>query len=512
MVPTPMSGQAFRPSVALAAYAESLVDGRRVIVFGDATAGLAERLVDRGARLVQVCDPDGTRVSEAAARNTSREIAFAPLTSGGLDVREHAFDFGIVEDLNSAGPAHSVIKRLERALAPGGVALVAVPNPGVRARLLASPPPPEGALDYYELYDALKSEFAHVRMLGQTPFVGYAVVDFAANGQPEPSLDTAFVPGGAEEPEWFVGLASKIAIRLDEFAVVQLPFRRVLGAGRSEHTQSELENARRAERSARERMAKLEAELGEVRRELRVRATAAPRDLEDLRKQVAERDAWINELEARAAIADARADEVQAELDEARERAEQDTAHGETLARLERERERALSSAQAAEQARQRLQEELEKQRGECHHLRAQLAEAEREAQAAAAAPEDEGEIDRLEAQLAERGATVRELQRRAREAQRVGQELLVELEKRENGTATEGSAARVAELSAQLDRLAALNAEREADLEAARWTITALEGRLSGERLAGSTEELAQARAELQRQAALIAQLQGSR
>lgn len=37
---------------ALAVYAESLADGRRVVVFGEATLGLGERLVELGARTV----------------------------------------------------------------------------------------------------------------------------------------------------------------------------------------------------------------------------------------------------------------------------------------------------------------------------------------------------------------------------------------------------------------------------------------------------------------------------
>ena len=53
------------PSIVLAAYLEPLVEGRRVALLGDATLGLAEDLLDRGARLVHAYDPERTRVAEA---------------------------------------------------------------------------------------------------------------------------------------------------------------------------------------------------------------------------------------------------------------------------------------------------------------------------------------------------------------------------------------------------------------------------------------------------------------
>ena len=81
-----------------------------------------------------------------------------------------------------------------------------------------------------------------------------------------------------------------------------------------------------------------------------------------------------------------------------------------------------------------------------------------------------------------------------------------------------------------KLDRLAALNAEREADLTAARWTIDKLEARLAdfneqpserqplvdssrNDNLRHDLErQLHSAQAELQRQAALIDQLRERR
>ena len=114
-------------------------------------------------------------------------------------------------------------------------------------------------LDYYALYDAVAAQFPHVRMLGQMPFVGYALADFGTEREPEPTFDSGFVPGGAEEPEWFIALASEHPTRLDEFAVIQLPFRAALGSTKIVVLEQQLRAAVAAERRSRERLAELEA-------------------------------------------------------------------------------------------------------------------------------------------------------------------------------------------------------------------------------------------------------------
>jgi len=455
----------FRASVALAAYAEPLLDGRRVIVFGDSSSNLAEELLVRGARLVHVYDPDPTRVAEAATRNTSRNISIAPLAETGLAAREGAFDVGIVEDLPLTGPAHSVLKRLRRALGPRGVALVAAPNVEARSRLLTRGSVVDGALDYYQLYDAVAAEFQNVRMLGQTPFVGFAVVDFAAQDTPEPSLDTAFVPGGAEEPEAFIALASTYPLRLDEFSVIQLPLGSVLRSRDGSSSADELVRVREAEQRAQEHAANLEAELFQVRTELRAARGRHPdtNELATLRLELGQRDRWIAELEARSGVADARADEAETELERLRE---------------EIERERNAAGAPLAD-----LEERLAKAHAEADELRGRLTAREdelrrRDEAAAAPAPDDLSELER---QLRERGAAVRRLEQELALAERVGRELLDEL-----------------------GRLGDTSAAREADLWAARWTIQELQGSAG---TAGLEGELGRARAELQKQATLLAQ-----
>ena len=149
-------------------------------------------------------------------------------------------------------------------------------------------------------------------MLGQTPFVGYAIADFSAAGEPEPALDTSFVPGGAEEPDLFIALAAEHEVRLDEFAVIQLPTRQLAG-----------------QRGAPEARAKS------------TRPRAAAKDAREL----ARLKTWIAELEARASTADERADHADTELDELRSKLQAEQQARETL-KAQRQQQEAVRAAQ----------------------------------------------------------------------------------------------------------------------------------------------------------------------
>src|SRR6188768_1110905 len=329
------------PSIALAAYAEPLATNRRVLVFGNALGSLPLQLLERGARSVHVCDPDALRVAEASARNRSTQISFSSLADSDLSLRDGAFELALVDDLGAYNPV-PLLRTAKRALGSRGVLVAACPNPEAAAPLL-SPRPASGAstsLDYYALYDAVAAEFEHVRMLGQTPFVGYAIADFSASGEPEPALDTSFVPGGAEEPDFFIALASNQEVRLDEFAVIQLPTRRLLGSINTP------------------RVAPAVPVVSENV------ALNKARDAE-----LARLNQWIKELESRASTADERADHSETELDA--ERAKLEAAQ----ARFEAERVK-------VEAERAKVEAKVEAERARVEAERAKV-EAEREASAA---------------------------------------------------------------------------------------------------------------------------------
>lgn len=356
---------AVEPAIVLAAYAEPIASGRRVLFIGPALSALPERLLERGARLVHVCDPEPARLAEASAKNRSSNLSFSALSDGHFALRDGAFDLCIVEDAGISEPV-ALLRKVRRALTPRGVAILASLNAEAGATLLPHRPSGAIALDYYALYDAAKAEFEHVRMLGQAPFVGYVVAEFAPEGTPEPSLDTAFLPGGAEEPELFIAVASQQPVALDPFAVVQLPYRSVLAGGARDD--EALQRARDAERSARAKLAELEVALATER------------------QAIASRDAKLREAETRVLARDAELAALRQEL----------------------ERKSQLTQEQATE-----IQE-----------LNGKLQQSPPPEEAGATA----ADLAALEAALRERGEHVRQLERALRESERVGKELLRQL------------------------------------------------------------------------------------
>ena len=523
----------------MAAYAEPLVDGCRVIVFGDASSKLAEHLVERGARLVHVYDANQGRVAQATTLNTSARISIAPLGERGLAVRDGSFDLAVIESLAMYDDPRLVLRQARRALSSRGVALVASPNPSAQSRLLPLGEGGDGGIDYYELYDLLQSELDEVQMLGQAPFTGYTVAHFGPESEPEPVLDTAFVPGGAEEPEQYLALAGDlITADLPLFAVIQIPCEGVLES--NQPTADRAEHSNRADREARDRIAALEAELERVREELFQEKTRTQADDEarELRRELERRDEWLSQLEARAATADARADDALEEMDALKSKLRQSESGDKSALHAAQVELRSLRT-QLAETTREasataRVQAELREARAELakQEERANTAAAARDEAAALKSQLEAGarRIDELEAELAEQGARlskllgvedantteeithlegllrerggeIRRLEVELRKGERVGRELLLELE-RVQSEANESGAGIPDELRQKLDALADRNAQQEADLTTARWRIEALEGALSNNTGESSTSAV------IQRQATLLAQV----
>lgn len=426
-LPRPMAEQRIAPGAVLASYTEAWLRGRRVVVFGNATSEFCHILLERGARLVHVYDQDLTRVAEAASRGTSRNVSFAPLGQAGVAVRDGAFDIGFIENLGEYTDTAEVLSRLRRALSPRGIAVVAAANREVSDRLsqwgIAEA---KTEIGYYDLYDAIASGFEHVRMLGQAPFVGYAVAEFAPGTEPDVSFDASFLPSGAEEPEWFLAVASHHEVELDPFCVFQLPLTQLLGTPDDTGLALHLQEAEQRREAAEARVKQLEQELQRERSQARGEDPAVT----ELRKELERAKLWSEQLEARAEAADARADQVQAEL----------------------ERERAAAKKSAAVAA----------------------TPSPKDAADVATSSELAQEFEQLERTLRERGEHVLQLERALRDAQRLGTELLAELE---DARETPSAPSRIDGESLEL--LLKRNARLDADLTAARWTIQELEGRL---------------------------------
>jgi hypothetical protein len=438
----------------LAAFAESLVEGRRVVVFGSALSPTARLLLERGARLVHVCDPAPLRVAEAQKRATAPGLTLSTLNDDEIAAREGAVDFVLVEHLG-AFDARSVVEKAKKLLAVRGVALFCTPNREARRPLLPTPEPAAAPLDYYALYDLVKAEFEHVRMLGQAPFVGYAVVDFAPEGDPEPVVDSDFVPRGSEEPELFVAVAARHRPNVPGHALVQLPLESVL------------------------------AQAAPAERPVRPERSAPPPELV---RKLEQQEAWIRELEGRAATADERADVAEDELEELRERlareegsiskqaaekaaAEAASEQAELAAELERERDEKDAARRERDAFATRIRDleaELEERNSALLATGSELAAKTLELAALGsdAAGDRDRELAELEERLAERGQEIRRLERELAEAERIGKELVAEV--RLGATAFASGVS-----GGELDALALRLATAEADREALSWVVS---------------------------------------
>ncbi len=218
-------GQA-HPASALVAFAEPLVRGRRVVVLGSVLTEVGPALLERGARLVHVYDPDAGRVAEHAASREEVRGLVVTVLADDLGVRDGAFDVVFVPDVTALGSIGEVLLRVRRLLSGSGVAILASPNSDAERFLL---PPSTGvasAEGYYELFDAVSLQFPEVRMLGQAPFVGYSIVDFS-EADPEVAVDTSSLEE-PEAPEWYVALASERPIDLESsYSIIEVPLEEV---------------------------------------------------------------------------------------------------------------------------------------------------------------------------------------------------------------------------------------------------------------------------------------------
>lgn len=559
-----MTAARVSPSVALAAYAEAWISGAKVVVFGDALSPLAERLVERGARHVQVYDVDPVRAREASAASTSKHISHAPFELAGSSLRDGSFEVGIVEDLASAGPdPKALLATLARSLSRRGLALIGSRNPDVPARLIRRAVEAQQPLGYYDFYDTVSQHFDEVRMLGQTPFVGYAIADFSAADASDVRLDTALLPSGAEEPEWFLALCSALPVSPDAFSVIQLPIAELdLGADvqRAELEPASLERidtaearireleaalaelaaegAREAEKYAAERARDAEKHAAERARDAEKHAAERAREAEKLagdrrdgdrkelekglaqkvqalQAELEKREEWLAGLESRAATADERADQAQAQLGQASK--EQRKAK-EQIARLEQQLEdERRSKRQLEEQARaieqdlakrdRRLESEAQRTAelssetkslaARVAELTAALAKSERTAKQRAEEGDEEvrAEMLQLEALLKDRAAEVGRLTEALHETERFGRQLIIKLRELE----ADREALRGDSLpSPDLQGLTRRNAELAADLEAARWTISSLEANVGTQPTASASAGVNQRRDEM--------------
>jgi hypothetical protein len=418
-----MSGTApASPQQALAVYAEPLVAGRRVVVFGEPETGVAERLTELGARTV---------VSVAPGEDLS-------------DLRPAAFDLALVPDLGVFDDAVLVLAAVRRVVGENGAALVAAAA---------------GAIDYYELFDLVAREFVDVRMIAQVPFHGVTLAELGTEDEsPAVSVDTQLV-GEAREPDVFVALASQRGASLDPYAIVGLP---APEAAAVVDTQA-LEAAGALLAQEQLRSAAFEAEMDTLRLQATQaveRAVQLERELAGRARQLAELSSEVEERRAAADAGRIAASQVE-ELARRADRAEQALSRVEPeLARVAEGHAAELAQLEAAlrdrAQAIRLLEEEVVRRDRMVHELVGALEERPAEPAADLAGVPSEGPpVD--DSALRERlDAMALDLARREGEAQAAGWKI-AELERRLASRAPGTNEQEQQKLAAALDELDAL-------------------------------------------------------
>lgn len=391
----PAEPQRLHPSIALAPYIEALVIGRRLAVLGDVSLGLADALLSRGARLVHAYDPDPARVAEAIARKApafgspaagrpaARGVVHA-LLGDDLGVRDGAFDVVLIPDLCLFSDRGDAIRRARKLVAPAGAVVVAAPNPEAKRRLIEAAPSGAPALSYYEIFDLLSLQFPFVRMVGQAPFIGYAIVDFSPDREPDVTFDASLM-SATEEPESFVAIAGDRPVAIDPYVVIEVPSAAVLERAEAPAQPAEARPAEPRKPAEHEtRLARLEVEVEDLR---------AQRNELERHIETARANAEKAEARARAAAeeAEARARAAAAEAEARAREAAEEAAEREREAEKQAERWRDLEARAGDEHVRAErlthkvrdLEEELVRQRDRSQKITKQLDDEKRARQRA---------------------------------------------------------------------------------------------------------------------------------
>ncbi|MGD0674244.1 MAG: hypothetical protein ABSC94_02420 [Polyangiaceae bacterium] len=441
-----------RPQHALAAYAESFAAGARIALFGDSSAGLAERFLALGARAVHVWDPDAAR---ARVEGTNSSIVVQSYAAYESPAR--VIDVAVVAELGLFADGPALLARVRSLVGDDGIALVSAANVECDHDAAIR------AYDYYELFDLVAAEFAGVRMVAQLPFHGMTFVALGGEELSSVSVDTQLA--GDRAPLYFVALASAQETDLlsEPYAIIELPADEV--EGRSEPSASAL---RRELDDAVRRGADLAVEL----RNQGDRCVALESQLAARLREVAELSSEVEEARAIAEagrMAAAEVEDITRRADRSREQARS----------LEREIGVAAESS-AAELL--RFEEALRERAQTVRLLEAELTRRERIIR------ELVGTIDDADAA---RGATARAPGPAGLEPSGPG-EVNARADRDgggergeagEAGDSSEGPAGLLEDnrlLRGRLDALALELARRESEAQATAWTLAELERRVA--------------------------------
>jgi len=325
----------------LYAYAAPLWHGLRVLEIGCGDGTSADYLAVHGAERVLSIDADAARVDRARAALARPRVEYRAVS----DFRQmlalgQRFDVILVPEGQAVVGSPDLIIAMRTLLSEGGRLIMAVPAAERKGRLSRD------GVGYYDLADALAAQFPVIRMLGQTPFLGFGLVEFDGNADAL-RVDVSLLHGGAEQPSHYIAIAGTGVDASLGYSLVQVPFAPVeallagaagqvtaepsaVGAGaspaltRGPGAGSGLSDSR-AESA--------ERRMDETERRARARVEEADLRLNELRRKL--EDALL-QAETASRISRAQAEEIEELRGRIRRGAEDRAAADEELAKLRR--------------------------------------------------------------------------------------------------------------------------------------------------------------------------------
>ena len=189
-------------------YVEDLIRGKAVLELGCGT-GQGTALIATVADSVVAVDTSEPRVTAARRRLSVPQVDFQNTRPESLDFADAAFDVVLVPELQRWATHGRFVPEVRRVLRASGWALFAVPAQG-----------DAGGMDYGDLHEYLTHSFRHVRMMGEIPFWGVTIADFAPEGPIQPVLDCSLIEED-EAPEWYTAICSDELLPPSQYSVVQ---------------------------------------------------------------------------------------------------------------------------------------------------------------------------------------------------------------------------------------------------------------------------------------------------
>ena len=206
-------------------YLADLLPGRRVLEVGCGVGYGAQFLANHGAGRVIGIDRSARLVGEARARFRQTNLDFRREDPAAIELEDDSMDVVFAPDGGDMLRRRSVLGELRRVLRPGGYLVLCATSADRRGSA--------GGASFYELGDRLEQLFAPVRIVAQTPFVGFSLVEYGGEAEAPPiQLDTSLMElaGGEAEPCDYVALCGGEHAALRGYSVVELPDREGLAA------------------------------------------------------------------------------------------------------------------------------------------------------------------------------------------------------------------------------------------------------------------------------------------